>query len=150
MSNSFTFPKLSTIARTGLGLIFATFGLNGFLHFLPQPPVSGPPAEFIGALAASGYLFPLLKGTEVVAGAALLANRHVPLALALLAPAIVNIVAFHAVLAPAGLGLALAVLALELYLAFSYRDAFRPMLGAEVAPSVSTRRTTSGRTAHAH
>ena len=34
------------IARILLGLIFTVFGLNGFLHFLPNPPMSGPPAEF--------------------------------------------------------------------------------------------------------
>ena len=75
------------------------FGLNGFLNFIPQPPMSGPPANFVGALAATGYLLPLLKDTEVAAGALLLSNRFVPLALLILAPVVVNIVAFHAFLA---------------------------------------------------
>lgn len=123
-----------TVARSALGLAFTVFGLNGFLNFLPQPPMSGPPAEFIGALAASGYLFPLLKGTEVVAGLALLSNRFVPLALAVLAPVLVNIVAFHAFLA-GGVGLGVALTALELYLAYAYRDAFAPMLHAVTAPT---------------
>ena len=82
--------------------------------------------------------FPLLKGTEVIAGALLLANRHVPLALAVLAPIVVNIVGFHAFLAPAGLPLALAALALLLVLAWAYRDAFAPMLRRHVAPVAAT------------
>ena len=122
--------KLPTIARIALGLPFLVFGLNGFLHFLPQPPMSGPPADFAGALLATGYMFPLIKGTEVAAALLLLANRYVPLALAVLAPVLVNIVAFHAFLAPAGLALPLVLTALELYLARSYRDAFAPMLHA--------------------
>ena len=65
---------------------------------------------------------------QVIGGALLLSNRFVPLALALLAPVIVNIVAFHAFLAPSGVAIALVVLALELYLAWTYRAAFRPML----------------------
>jgi hypothetical protein len=126
--------KLPSIARITLGLAFFVFGLNGFLHFLPQPPMSGPPAEFAGALFATGYMFPLIKGTEVAASLLLLSNRYVPLALALLAPVLVNIVAFHAFLAPAGLVLPIILLALELYLAHSYRDAFAPMLHARTQP----------------
>ena len=76
------------IARTLLGLVFVVFGLNFFFHFLPMPPMEGAPAAFMGALFATGYMFPLIKGTEVVAGAMLLGNRFVPLALTLLAPII--------------------------------------------------------------
>ena len=28
----------STIARYLISLVFIVFGLNGFLHFIPQPP----------------------------------------------------------------------------------------------------------------
>ena len=130
--------KLPSIARVVLGLAFFVFGLNGFLHFLPQPPMSGPPADFAGALFATGYMFPLIKGTEVLASVLLLANRYVPLALAVLAPLLVNIVAFHAFLAPAGLVLPLVLLGLELYLAYSYRDSFAPMLQARTERRIDT------------
>ena len=127
-------------ARIVLGIVFVVFGLNGFLHFLPQPPMSGPPADFAGALAATGYMFPLVKGTEVVAGALLLSKRFVPLALTLLAPVIVNIVAFHAFLAPAGMALPILVLALELYLAWSYREAYRAVVAARAQPDAKPAR----------
>ena len=140
--------KLPSIARVVLVLAFFVFGLNGFLHFLPQPPMSGPPANFAGALFATGYMFPLIKGTEVAAGLLLLSNRYVPLALAILAPVLVNIVAFHAFLAPAGLVLPLVLLSLELYLARSYRQAFAPMLHARTEPH--THVPASGRVVHAH
>jgi len=83
-------------------------------------------------------MFPLIKGTEVAASVLLLGNRYVPLALALLAPVLVNIVAFHAFLAPAGLALPIVLVALELYLARSYRDAFGPMLQARTQPHAHT------------
>jgi putative oxidoreductase len=92
---------------------------------------------FMSALAATGYMFPLIKGVEVVAGALLLSNRFVPLALALLAPNVVNIVLFHAVLAPAGLPVALMVLGLEGFAAWTYRDTYASMLRARTAPTVS-------------
>jgi hypothetical protein len=127
-------------ARILLGLVFFVFGLNGFLHFLPQPPMSGPPADFLGALFATGYMIPLLKATEVISGALLLSGRFVPLALTLLAPVIVNILGFHVFLAPSGLGIPLLVLALELFLAWSYRSAFRGVLRPRVAPDATSER----------
>jgi uncharacterized membrane protein YphA (DoxX/SURF4 family) len=128
--------KLILAARILLGLIFFVFGLNFFLHFIPQPPMAGPAGAFAGAMFATGYLFVLLKVVEVVCGVMLLAGRFVPLALALLAPVVVNIVFFHAFLAPAGIVLPLVVLALEIFLAWSYRSAYRPMLAARTVPSL--------------
>jgi putative oxidoreductase len=115
-------------ARLFLGLVFTLFGLNFFLHFLPMPPPPPRAAAFVGGLFGSGYFLPLLGATQLVAGLLLLAGRFVPLALAILAPVVINIVSFHLFLAPSGLGLALAVLLAELYLAWTYRAAFAPML----------------------
>jgi uncharacterized membrane protein YphA (DoxX/SURF4 family) len=123
-------------ARVVLGLIFFVFGLNFFFHFIPQPPPQGPAGAFAGAMFATGYLFVVLKVVEVASGALLLAGRFVPLALAVLAPIVINIVLFHAFLAPAGLPLAIVVLALELFLAWSHRSVYRPMLAARAAADV--------------
>ena len=126
--------SVATAVRILLGLILLVFGLNGFLGFIPQPPIPEKAGAFAGALAATGYMFVLIKGVEVIGGAMLLSNRFVPLALAILAPNVVNIVLFHAVLAPSGLPVALVVLALELAAAWSYRDAFASMLHVRTAP----------------
>ncbi|MDP9002617.1 MAG: DoxX family protein [Myxococcota bacterium] len=129
------------IGRALLGLIFFIFGLNGFLRFLPQPSTLPEGAvAFAGALLKTGYLFPLLKGTEVLVGTLLLSNRFVPLALAIVAPIVINIFAFHAFLAPEGIGLAAVVLVLEAYLAWAYRDAFRPILAARVSPGAGSQK----------
>ena len=117
-------------ARVLLGLVFFVFGLNGFLHFIPQPPHDGVAATFLGGLGASGYFFPLLKGTETLAGALLLANRFVPLALTVLAPIVVNIFAFHAALDASGLPIAALLVALEVGLAYAHRTTFAPLLAA--------------------
>lgn len=123
---------LPTAARLLLGLLFLVTGLNGFLDFLPHPttPIPEGALAFTAAMLSTGYLFPLVMGTQLVSGALLLLNRWVPLGLTLLAPVVVNILAFHLFLAPTGLGLALVVLALELYLAWTYRRVFLPMLAA--------------------
>ena len=127
-------------ARILLGTIFMVFGLNGFLHFIPQPEMPPAAMTFFGGLAAAGYMLPLLFATQVVGGVLLLAGM-VPLGLLLLAPVIVNIVGFHLFVAPSGLGLALVVAALEAFLAWAHRDAFRPLFsGNAAAPGVRERR----------
>jgi hypothetical protein len=83
----------------------------------------------------SGYMMQLIGTTQLVVGVLLLINRFVPLALALLAPFLVNSVAFHIFLEPSGLPMTLVFVAFELYLAWAYRNAFRPMLAAKVEPA---------------
>jgi uncharacterized membrane protein YphA (DoxX/SURF4 family) len=126
--------KLPTVARVLLGLVFFVFGLNGFLHFLPQPPPPARALGFVGGLASAGYFFPLLKATEVVAGALLLAG-FVPIALTLLAPIVVNIVAFHTFLAPGNWPVVGIVLASEIYLAVVHRAAFAPLFTRSRRPA---------------
>lgn len=121
-------------AHLVLGLVFFVFGLNGFLQFLPIPELPEAAGKLMGALAETGYFFPVLKLTEVVAGALLLIRRFVPLALVLLAPIVVQIFLFHAVLTPGveNLVLPVVLVALEAYLGFVvYRDSFRSVLAAK-------------------
>ncbi|HEY3760974.1 MAG TPA: DoxX family membrane protein [Verrucomicrobiae bacterium] len=127
--------KLTLIARLLLGLTFFVFGLNGFLHFIPQPKdMPAGAADFFGALMKTGYMIQLIFATQVLGGALLLLNCFVPLALALLAPVIVNIILLHIFLAPSGIPVACVVVALELYLAWSYRKCFAPMLVCRAKP----------------
>ena len=127
---------LTTGVRCLMGLAFVVFGLNGFLHFIPQPKDAMSPGalDFFNALVKTGYMIPLIFSTQTLAGALLLLNLFVPLALALLAPVVVNIVAFHLQLAPSGTPVAAIVLVLELYLAWAYRKAFTPMLVIRASP----------------
>jgi uncharacterized membrane protein YphA (DoxX/SURF4 family) len=122
--------KLPLVARLILGVIFFVFGLNGFLNFLPMPPLNESAGAFLGALAATKYMFPIIKGIEVLVGILLLSNKFVPLALLLLAPITVNIVLFHGVLAPDGLAVPIVVLILHLFLANTYKSVFAPLLKA--------------------
>ena len=135
-------------ARLALGAIFLVFGLNGFFGFLPMPPVGEQAGAFLGALGASGYMFPLIKVTEIAAGLLLVAGRYVPLALTLLAPVVVNIVAFHLFLAPSGMLLPIVIVALGVYLAWTERAAYAPLFRARSESSGAHR--SSGGHAEAH
>jgi uncharacterized membrane protein YphA (DoxX/SURF4 family) len=120
------------IARFLLGLVFVVFGSNAFLHFLPMPPLpQGVTGEYLHAFFASGYVY-VIGGFQVVGGLLLLIGRFVPLGLTILCAIIVNIWAFHLLMAPepAGLVPAIVVTVLELFLVWRYRDAFTGILRA--------------------
>jgi uncharacterized membrane protein YphA (DoxX/SURF4 family) len=109
--------KITTIiARSLLGIIFVVFGSNMFLNFIHMPPLpDGPAREFMTALFMSHYVY-IVGGVQVIGGLILLSGRWVPLGLTLLGPVIVNIVSFHAFMAPEGLPMAFVVAALALFL----------------------------------
>lgn len=130
-------PKVPLVARTLLGLAFTVFGLNFFLHFLPQPPPPPDAGAFLGALVA-GKILTVIKPIEIASGLALLGNRFVPLALTLLAPIEVGILTYHGVFDPAGLPVIAVLVALTIYLAWAYRAAFAPLLRAQVEPAAGS------------
>lgn len=126
--------KVVIVLRMLLGLAFLVFGLNGFMHFFAPPPPGASAAAALGAaLMDSGYVMQLMSAFEVVAAVMLLAGRFVPLAIALLAPILVNIVAFHLFLDPAGVGFGLVLAIMAAVVAWAYRSAYKPMLAAKVA-----------------
>jgi putative oxidoreductase len=125
----------SIVARYLAGLIFLVMGLNGFLNFIPFPPPSGVAGQFMGALYISHYLW-VIFAFQVVAGALLLVNRYVPLALAILAPVIVNILVFHVTMAPSGLPLALFVVVLWAAIFIEVRPAFSGLFQSRVQKRV--------------
>ena len=123
----------TTIIRILLGLIFTVFGLNGFLHFIPMPSMPQPAVDFFGALAATGYMIRLIFFGQLIGGVLLLTGVAVPLALVILAPIVVNILFFHLFLAPGGLAIAFVIVAMEVFLAWRYQDAFAPLFGSSAS-----------------
>jgi putative oxidoreductase len=118
---------VSTVARYLLGLTFLTFGLNGFLHFIPMPPPTGTAAQFFGAIFVS-HLYVVLFVLQIAPALLLLVNRYVPLALTILAPIIFNILCIHIFMAPAGLPLAVVVTVLWFLTTWRVRSAFSGIL----------------------
>lgn len=122
------------VVRVLLGLMFLLFGLNGFLNFIPAPKdIPQDIMTLMGGLMKAGYMT-VVSGAEVLIAVLLLTNRFVPLALAMLAPVIVGILTFHIAMQPSTIGPGIVVLLMELYLAWVYRAAFRPMLRMCVKP----------------
>lgn len=118
------------ICRVLLGLVFTIFGLNGFFHFIPQPPPASPTGvQYMTVLSVTHY-FSLVFLVEVIAGILLLAGRFIPLALAMLAPVLANIVLYHSLMDPKGLPVALFAVVLWAVVFYRFRLSFSGIAAA--------------------
>jgi uncharacterized membrane protein YphA (DoxX/SURF4 family) len=122
-------------SRLLLGLIFFVFGMNNILHFLHVPYPTGDALTWYGIMAAHGWMS-FTGIIMIVAGLLLLVGRFVPLALALLAPIIVNILLYHALLWPHDFIPAIIVTVLEVILLIAYHGSFAPLFVLD--PPIST------------
>ncbi|NJO81316.1 MAG: hypothetical protein HC828_00225 [Blastochloris sp.] len=82
--------RVSIVARTLLGALFVVTGLAKLLFGGPREPTA-----FVLAMQETGYLYTLLGLLEVLVGLALIIGRFVLLALIVLTPLLVNILAYH-------------------------------------------------------
>jgi uncharacterized membrane protein YphA (DoxX/SURF4 family) len=123
---------LRAVPQVLLGVVLVFTGLNKLFWFVPMPPMSPALTTFMSALKATGYFLPFLGVVEFVGGLLLLLNRFVPLAITIIAPVVVNILAVHSFLDASARALttALTLVALEIYLAWVNREAFRSLFVA--------------------
>ena len=122
-------------ARVLLGLIFLAAGLSGFLLISNPPPAPpGLAGAFQDVFFRSRWVL-FVDGVELISGVLLLANRYVPLALAMLAAVIANILVFHLTMAQSSLPVPLVVASLWSIVAWRYRASFAPLFVQRPEPS---------------
>src|SRR3546814_11029805 len=85
------------VARILFGLFFLYAPLMVIVQFGGQNPPETMPAasDFASALDRTGFMNPLIIGTMLMGGAALLFERRAPVGLILLGPSIAVIAGFH-------------------------------------------------------
>ena len=117
-----------TIIRFLLAIMLIVFGLNKFLQFMPMPPLPDVAGAFMGALAASGYILPIVAIVEIGAGIFLLINKFKALALVVLFPVALNAFLFHVFLDLPGIGGAFFLIIMNVFLMFGEKDAYASLL----------------------
>jgi len=123
---------VATIARYLLGLMFLVFGSNMFLKFIPMGPLpAGLAGQFTAALFAAHY-FTVVCAVMVVSGLLLLVNRYVGLGLTLLGPVLFNILTYHMLLNPSGIGMGAFATLLWLLVAWEHRVVFARLFAARL------------------
>ena len=119
--------KILLVIRIVFALFLLFFGLNKFFHFMSPPP---PPEEAMAywtGLSASKTMT-LVAIVEIAAGLALLLNKYASLMMLILMSISVNAVLYHATLDPASIGMALALLILNIIMLYAYKDHYKSLL----------------------
>jgi hypothetical protein len=123
---------VTAIARYLLALIFVVFGSNMFLQFIkmgPLPP--GLAGQFAGVLFASHYFY-VVGALMVVSGILFLVNRYVGLGLTLLGPVLFNILVYHLLMDPGGIGMGAFATLLWFLVAWEHRVVFARLFAARL------------------
>lgn len=119
------------IVRILMGLMFLFASITFFFNLIPAPPMTGAVKTFNEGLAASVYLFPLLKVIEFLCGLAFVSGRYVALACVLIAPILVNILCFHLFLDRQGLPVVIPLFLGNIFLAYANWDKYKPLLASK-------------------
>ena len=121
--------------RIFLGLFFSIFGLNGLVMiitgngFIPMPPPAEQFAPIMMSLFGAKFVMPLAKLIQLSSGLMLLTNRYTNLALILLAPILISIIAAHVVVLDfAGLPFGVVAVISWLILLYNQKESLRPIL----------------------
>ncbi|MBI5020052.1 MAG: DoxX family membrane protein [Ignavibacteriales bacterium] len=116
------------IVRSLMGLLFLFSSITFLFKLITPPEPTGTMKIFSDGLEASVYLLPTVKIIELICGIAFLSGRFVPLAAVLISPIIINIFFIHAFLAPEGLPVAIFLVLANLFIAYNYRESYKPLL----------------------
>ncbi|CAL1519513.1 hypothetical protein [Chitinophaga sp. MM2321] len=119
------------IVRSLVGLIFLFASVVVLFNLVPQPELQGSVKVFMAGIAATSYLLPLIKVTELICAIAFLSGRFVTLATVVIFPISLNILLFHAFLAPEGLPTAIFIFLGILFLAYAKRQNYRTLFIAK-------------------
>jgi hypothetical protein len=138
--------RLVTAVRILLGVDYLVNGINWWFKIItPYPSVSDfatrpPPADIVGALIATGFMFHIVKATELVTGIALLTNRFVPLMLVVAFPVTLSVFLADVLLVARLRGFVMGggAIIMNTFLIFAYLSAYGPLLSSRRAPDGSS------------
>jgi uncharacterized membrane protein YphA (DoxX/SURF4 family) len=116
------------VVRSLMGLMFLFASITYLFKLYTQPALAGAMKTFNDGIEATIYLMPTVNVFELLCGLAFVSGKFVRLAVVVIFPIIVNIVCVNAFLEPSGLVVAIPLLLADLFLAYYYRDSYKPIL----------------------
>jgi putative oxidoreductase len=119
--------KALLVVRILMGILFLFASITYLFKLITPPEPTGAMKIFSDGVKASVYLMPMVKIVELICSISFLSGKFVPLAAVLITPGIVNIFFVHAFLGPEGLPVAIFLVLANLFVAYNYRDRYKPL-----------------------
>ncbi len=118
----------SIVVRSLMGLMFLFASITYLFKLYTPPQLIGAMKTFNDGLEAAVYLMPTVKVIELLCGLAFVSGKFVRLAVVVIFPIIVNIVGVGIFLDHSGLPVVIPLALADLFLAYYYRESYKPML----------------------
>lgn len=119
------------VARILMGLMFLQASVVYFMEWYPKDQVPSKDVMTYMTGIQMVHLLDIAKGIELFCAICYLAGRYVALANVVLLPITVNIVLLHAMIDPATVAIAIAVLLVHLFLIYAYRKHYTGVFAAK-------------------
>ncbi len=120
---------------TGLSILFgfmmATFGLNKFFNFMPMPEMSEEMMQIMGAFVTIKWILPLVGIIEIIGGVLISIPKTRALGALIILPVMVGIFVHHLVHDLAGIGMALVLFAINIWVIVANWNKYSPILKSE-------------------
>jgi len=111
------------------GLMFMNAGLDKFLHYMPVP--KDMPEKMVKsgkAFMEIGWLLPLVGSAEFVGGLLLIFGRTRALGAVIIVPVLTGILLTNVSVAPSGLPIVFALIAIIIWVIIENREKYLPMI----------------------
>ncbi|NEW84369.1 MAG: DoxX family membrane protein [Mariniphaga sp.] len=121
--------KILLVVSILFGLMFINAGLNKFFNYIPVP--ADMPEKMMNAMKAImelGWLLPLIAVAEITGGLLFMIPKYRALGAIIIFPVMIGILLTNLFIAPSGLPMALALLAINLWVIFENRAKYLPMI----------------------
>lgn len=118
------------VIRTLVGLLLLFASVTYLFKLIPVPEPVGDAKVYSDGLAVV-HLMVLVKVIELCCGIAFVTGRYVTLAAVVMFPILINILLFHGVVAPSGIGMGAFVFVGDLFLAYYYRKNYVTLFAAK-------------------
>jgi uncharacterized membrane protein YphA (DoxX/SURF4 family) len=112
-------------------------GLNKFLNYMPMPEMSEEMMQIIGSFMAIKWIFPLVAIIEIVGGALIAIPRTRALGALVILPVMVGIIVHHLVHDLAGIGIALILFAINIWVIVANWNKYQPIIKSKKKESLN-------------
>jgi len=122
--------KIILGAQRLAGLMLLVFGLNGFLQFMPMPPMQEAMNNYMAALVQAQFIMPIVALIELLVGVSFLINKYVSVMSVILIPIMLNAFLAHLFLDPTGIGGSFVILTITMIVMIHNKERYRNIFKA--------------------
>ena len=128
--------KILTVLCILFGLMMINSGLNKFFNYMPMPEMSEEMMQIMGSFMAIKWIFPLVAIIEILGGSLIAIPKTRALGALVILPVMVGIIVHHLVHDLSGIGIALILFAINIWVIVANWNKYQPIIKIEKKESL--------------